>query len=217
MSSTSRKKDTPNFWTQSEGLQPDGLLSQQAIKGNFSLQNVLSTNHISVTLSDENASIPANDPMVSCLINYQVARSLFENFMTKLNPYVSQLDPELHSFTYVRYKSPFLFTTVLAAASKAFNSALYTTLHAHAEDLFSQCLRKGEKSTELVQAILILTYWKEPNDARAWMSLGLAIRMGSDLNWHALTAHGTNSTESGQREARNVERTWLVLFVYDRR
>jgi hypothetical protein len=137
--------------------------------------------------------------------------------MTKLNPYVSQLDPDLHSFTYVRYKSPFLFTAVLAAASKAFNSALYTTLHAHAENLFSQCLRQGEKSTESVQAILILTYWKEPSDARAWMSLGLAIRMGLDLNWHKLSPQEGDITNCNQREIRNVERTWLVLFVYDRR
>ena len=78
ISSTSRKQDTSIFWTRLESLQPDGLLSQQAIKGNFSLQNVLSTNHISATLNDVSASIPANDPVVSCLINYQVALSLFE-------------------------------------------------------------------------------------------------------------------------------------------
>ncbi|KAJ6121186.1 hypothetical protein N7523_005466 [Penicillium sp. IBT 18751x] len=204
------------FWTQPEGLQPHGLLSQQAIRGSFSLQNVLSTHPISAALNGESRSISGNDPVVSCLINHQVALSLFDNFMTKLNPYVSQLDPELHSFAYVRHKSSFLFTTVLAAASKAFDSALYHTLHAHAEELFSQSLRQGKKSTESVQAILILTYWKEPNDARAWMSLGLAIRMGLDLNWHVLTPHGENLTDSDRREARNVERTWLVLFVYDR-
>lgn len=140
--------------------------------------------------------------------------------MTKLNPYVSQLDPHLHSLAYVRQKSSFLLSTVLAAASKSFEPAVYPSLHAHAEKLFLEAFRHGDKSTETIQAIMILTYWKEPNDTRAWMSVGFAIRMAMELGWHTLGSVPNlpvECTEVRQRELRNDERTWLVLFVYDRR
>jgi hypothetical protein len=142
------------------------------------------------------------------------------SFMTELNPYISQLDPNLHSLEYVRQKSSFLLSAILTAASKSFEPALYPSLHAHAEKLFLEAFQRGDKSTETVQAIMILTYWKEPNDTRAWMSVGLAIRMSMDLGWHKLGSNATppeDLTEARQRSIRNDERTWLVLFVYDRR
>jgi hypothetical protein len=52
------------------------------------------------------------------------------------------------------------------------------------------------------------------------MSVGLAIRMSMDLGWHKLGQDPVKQeqlTELQQREIRNDERTWLVLFVYDRR
>ncbi|CAG8132307.1 unnamed protein product [Penicillium olsonii] len=144
---------------------------------------------------------------------------IFDSFMTKLNPYISQLDPYLHSLTYVRQKSSFLFSAVLTAATKSFEPTLYPTMLAHAEKLFMEAFRRGDKSAETVQAIMVLTYWKEPNDTRAWMSVGLAIRMSMDLGWHKLGTTPDASkaaTDTQQREIRNAERTWLVLFVYDR-
>lgn len=142
------------------------------------------------------------------------------SFITLLNPYISQLDPHLHTFDYVR-KSSFLFTAVLAMSAKTFNPIVYNALYDHAQDLYTESFRNGTKSTEIVQAILILTYWKQPQDTRAWTSLGYAIRMCMDMGWHKLTAYSaasrTNVDETRRREVRNVERTWLVLFVYDRR
>ncbi|CEL05501.1 hypothetical protein ASPCAL06619 [Aspergillus calidoustus] len=138
--------------------------------------------------------------------------------MQKINPYISQLDPVLHTFNFLR-KSPFLLTTVLAAAAKAFESSLYAKLNAHAEALFATCFRRGDKSTEVIQAILLTTYWKEPNDTRAWTSVGLAIRIAMDLGWHQLSPWASRKdglSELQRREIRNVERTFLVLFVYDR-
>jgi hypothetical protein len=138
--------------------------------------------------------------------------------MQKINPYISQLDPALHTFSFLR-KSPFLMTTVLAAAAKAFESSLHADLNAHAEALFATCFRRGDKSTEIIQAILLTTYWKEPNDTRAWTSVGLAIRIALDLGWHKLSPLASRKeglTEHQRREIRNVERTFLVLFVYDR-
>ncbi|KAH6886902.1 hypothetical protein B0T10DRAFT_76029 [Thelonectria olida] len=207
--------------TERGNLQPSGLLNHEAMKGKFSLRCILSTSDgdRSEPLSNSLAVSP-EDPIGLGLVNLSIAKSLFENFMDVLNPYISQLDPVLHTFSHVRHKSAFLLSATLAVAAKAFNPALYDRLHEHAHDLFTSGFRHGTKSTETAQAILILTYWKEPQDTRAWTSLGYVIRMCIDLGWHNLAPASPNTlaamSEAERREARNVERTWYVLFVYDR-
>jgi hypothetical protein len=154
-------------------------------------------------------------------VDIHVAASLFEGFMKHLNPFVSQLDPELHTLSYVRASSPLLFTAVLSAAAKLLQIPLYPALSTLAEYLFVESFRNGSKSVEIVQAILILTYWKKPDDNRAWLSVGHAIRMAIELGWHRLGSDemkcSANASEITIRKFRDVERTWLVLFVYDRR
>ena len=142
------------------------------------------------------------------------------SFLLVLNPFISQLDPKLHDFAYVRRKSSFLLTAVLTASAKAFHPTLYSKLYQHSQDLLMVVFRRGHKSVEVVQAILILTYWKEPHDNRVWTTVGYAIRIGMELDWHRLEASRTSGSEEPfqvLREVRNMERTWLVLFVYDRR
>ncbi|KAL6898502.1 hypothetical protein GGI43DRAFT_407831 [Trichoderma evansii] len=201
-------------------LQPSGVLNQEAMRGKFSLRRILSTTD-GDALEPLERPLPTHleDPIEMSILNLSMAKSLFENFIALLNPYISQLDPHLHTFDYVR-KSSFLFTAVLAMSAKTFNPVVYNALYDHAQDLYTESFRNGTKSTEIVQAILILTYWKQPQDTRAWTSIGYAIRMCMDMGWHKLTAYSaasrTNVDETRRREVRNVERTWLVLFVYDR-
>ncbi|TGO25465.1 hypothetical protein BPAE_0079g00110 [Botrytis paeoniae] len=90
----------------------------------------------------------------------------------------------------------------------------------HTENLLGRVFTRGAKSTEIVQAILIFTFWKEPAEIRTWLLVGYAIRMCIELGWHELKPvtqkPRTSTDELSIREARNIERTWLVLFVYDR-
>lgn len=138
--------------------------------------------------------------------------------MLVLNPFVSQLDPNLHSFAYVRAKSSFLLTAALAASAKIFHPGLYPDLYEHAQNLSTAVFRNGIKTVEAVQAILVLTYWKEPNDNRVWTLVGFVVRICMDLGWHTLTPEDhLGESEVARRERRNIQRTWLVLFVYDRR
>ncbi|CAO2658294.1 Nn.00g060170.m01.CDS01 [Neocucurbitaria sp. VM-36] len=219
-----RQPDEPesvarDFWADNDGFQPPSLLNRHAAKGNFSLQNVLSTNAepMSVT-AGISSSARTEDPIAMGLLNHAIATSLFERFMENLNPFISQFDPILHTFGYVRETSPFLFSAVLAAAAKALNPSLFTPLHDHAERLFARAFRRGDKSPEVVQAILVLTYWKEPEDTRAFVNVGLAIRIAMEIGWHKLVVNGQTSGSNGlgARRARNIQRTWLLLFVYDR-
>lgn len=141
--------------------------------------------------------------------------------MTNMNPLVCLLDPELYTFQYVKERSPFLLTVILAAAARAFNPDLHSKLYQSAEAQFVESFRRGSKSVEVVQAIVLFTYWKRSDDSRSWASVGYAIRLCMELGWHRLSARDTSSspklpTDLESRQTRNIERTWLVLFVYDR-
>ncbi|EME81276.1 uncharacterized protein MYCFIDRAFT_140249 [Pseudocercospora fijiensis CIRAD86] len=210
------------FWADPDGFNPPSLLNRHASKGNFSLQNILSTNIEAPkkpTSGEISASAPRSpgDPITKGIINMAIAESLFEGFMKNLNPYVCQLDPTLHTFQYVRVKSSFLLTAVLAAAAKLLNPSVFSPLRDHAERLYMEVFRRGLKSPEVVQGIMLLTYWKEPDDTRAFVNVGIAIRICHDLGWQKLQAQDLKSmSEERAREIRSMERTWLVLFVYDR-
>ncbi|KIL87182.1 hypothetical protein FAVG1_09737 [Fusarium avenaceum] len=205
----------------SNNLQPSGLLNHEALTGKFSLGNILNANRESVPpLGNHPDSIDIDDPVSLGLINPSLATSLFDSFITILNPYISQLDPHLHTFSHVRQKSAFLLSAVLSMSAKAFNHALYNKLYEHAQNLYVEVFRRGSKSVEIVQAILILTYWKEPQDTRVWTSVGYAIRICMDMGWNKLSPCSSQvsaaQSEMERRERRNIERTWFVLFVYDR-
>jgi len=109
---------------------------------------------------------------------------------------------------------------MISASAKAYNPVLHLELHNHAEKLFIDCFARGKKSPEIIQAILLRTYWKQPDDTRSWSHIGYAIRLCMELGWHKLTTPRKETsldTELVIRQKRNIERTWMVLFVYDRR
>jgi hypothetical protein len=209
-----------DFWAENSSFQPSDVLNRQITRGNFSLQNVLSTEHGDAS-EECTYKILDDDPINRGVINLHFATELFDGFVKHLNPFISQLDPSLHTFQYVRETSSFLFAAILAATAKLLHPALRKPLLLHAEELFLESFRCGLKSPETIQAILIMTYWKEPRDNRAWLSVGYAIRMAIELGWHQLGSEEMRPSEnmSGHQamQFRNVERTWLLLFVYDRR
>ncbi|KAI5358971.1 hypothetical protein Slin14017_G112540 [Septoria linicola] len=211
-----------DFWEDCRtSLQPASVLSGQTGGSGFSLRDMLQSGVQPPARPRLEPSPPdKRDPIMAELLNHAIAASLFVGFMMHLNPFVSQLDPDLHTMEWIRAKSAFLFTTTLMAASKSFNPALYSSLRDHAEMLLPDAFRRGTKSTEVVQAIPIMTYWKDPNDTRAFVNVGLAIRIAIELGWHEMESgsrFSSQHTETYTRELRNAERTWLVLFVYDRR
>jgi hypothetical protein len=77
--SSPRDERVSDFWTGSEGLQPDGLLSHQAMKGKFSLQNILSTNHGS-TFNPPADSVSSDDPIRCGLVGYESVVCLFRRW-----------------------------------------------------------------------------------------------------------------------------------------
>jgi hypothetical protein len=109
---------------------------------------------------------------------------------------------------------------MLSVSAKAFNPALHFDLHRYSEKLFNDAIARGAKSPEVIQAILLKTYWKQSDDTRSWPIIGYAIRLSMELGWHKLSSKEEDAMTMSSLEIlerRNLERTWLVLFVYDRR
>lgn len=77
-------------WSESEGLQPSGLLNTNAMDGSFSLKSILSapkslpsgTGLQRRNSALEGASTPSDDPVSLGIVNTAIARSLFERWYT---------------------------------------------------------------------------------------------------------------------------------------
>ncbi|PGH00029.1 hypothetical protein GX51_06028 [Blastomyces parvus] len=221
----------------SDSLAPYGWFPQSATGGKFSIANVLNAEDESPTYysskrrrtsftSEDSYVHDMNDPINLNLVDLPTAQNLFDSFFNYMNPFICQFDPKLHTLKYIRARSYFLFSALLSAAAKIFRPSLYTKLHEHAESILKDILGAGQISTEIVQGICLLTYWKEPSDSRAWLLVGYAIRAAIEMGWHKFKPSGPDSSSSSMRESveselevrelRSKERTWLMLFVYDR-
>lgn len=92
----------------------------------------------------------------------------------------------MHTLEYLRHSSSILFTAVLAVTSKFFRRELHEPLLAHAHSILNRAINKASCSTGIVQALMILVYWKAPSDRSGWLKIGMAARMGYQLGWHVI-------------------------------
>jgi hypothetical protein len=104
------------------------------------------------------------DPISAGIIDEENAKVLFDLIFLRLNPFINLFDPALHSASYVRSRSPFLFTTLLMAGCKFFKPEAYRVCQKMAHDLAIRAFAENWKSVEVVQAFACLCYWKEPED-----------------------------------------------------
>ncbi|KAF9070312.1 fungal-specific transcription factor domain-containing protein [Rhodocollybia butyracea] len=158
-----------------------------------------------------------NDPVSAGLVDEEEAKVLFDLIFLRLNPFINLFDPSLHSVSYVRTKSPFLFTVLLMAGCKFFKPKLFQQCQTLANEYAFQAFKEGWKSVETVQAFACLTYWKDPDDNRTWTFIGYACRMAVELGLNRHIPNPLhNETEFQLLERRNRERTYLVLYIHDR-
>ncbi|GAA5913502.1 hypothetical protein JCM6882_002380 [Rhodosporidiobolus microsporus] len=155
------------------------------------------------------------DPIDMHILSELEARQLFDHFHATLNKFVILLDLHLHKVDYVRRTSTVLFTTILAVSAKFFRPDLYASLLASSRQLIGRAIVDGKASVGLIQAICISTYWKQSHDSSAWLRVGLAIRMGYQLNLHAQRTTPLPVDEFEARLILDRERTWLVLVAFD--
>ncbi|QRV85309.1 Fungal Zn(2)-Cys(6) binuclear cluster domain [Ceratobasidium sp. AG-Ba] len=156
-----------------------------------------------------------DDPVSLGLIPEDNVIRLFYSFHTMLNPVLALLDPALHTPHYVRRRSKVLYTAILAASCKFFNPGLYKRVHDLAQRLIGRALADGICTIEYIQALSIISYWREPDDGSCWRKIGLAIRMAYELNLHLVSEDMMPLDELAARERLNQERTWFRCLGYD--
>ncbi|TBU50302.1 fungal-specific transcription factor domain-containing protein [Dichomitus squalens] len=165
-------------------------------------------------------------PEMLSFVSTEEVVALFKIYFDHLNVQASFLDPDFHTPSLVCSRSPFLLTSICAAASRFYEGRpeLHTKLSELARKLAFQVPARGYKSVEIVQAYLINVLWgcgpvQRYEQDQTWMLLGMAIRMATDLNLHRRSAAASPDTAEGRardREVRNRERTWIICFCLDR-
>ncbi|CAE6361863.1 unnamed protein product [Rhizoctonia solani] len=197
---------------------------KDATAGAYSLANIL---------ADSRPSSPVNTAPINSLNhdakpqdNYDTPVSmgflreaevseLFHLYHEFLNPIIALLDPTLHTPSYVRSRSSVLFTAVLTVASRFARPSAWGNCNLLGQTLLGRALADGICSIEYVQALSLLTFWKDSRDSSSWRKVGLAIRMAYELNLHERRTEPLSSDELLAREQLNKERTWLQLVCYD--
>lgn len=126
-------------------------------------------------LTCKTALPPAASVLISCSYSYHES----------LNPVIALLDPALHTPTYVRARSSVLFTAILSVACRFMRPGAWKRCNALGQTLLGRALADGICSIEYVQALSLMTFWKDSQDSSSWRKVGLAIRMAYELNLHA--------------------------------
>lgn len=121
------------------------------------------------------------DPITAGVITDAEAKTLFDAFFLRLNPFINLFDPALHTVPYVRSRSHFLFTVLIMASCKFFKTNKYKYCQRLANAYANRAFLEDWKSIEVAQAYACMTYWKEPDD-----TVGLLYFCMSDL---VLTLH----------------------------
>ncbi|KAI0749472.1 hypothetical protein C8Q80DRAFT_1269350 [Daedaleopsis nitida] len=157
----------------------------------------------------------------SGLVSPAEVEKLFKIYFDYMNPSVSILDPVLYTAQRTYWRSPLLFTTICGIASRYYGERpeLYQQAMTCARLAGGSTLIGGQKSVETVAAYLLLALWPVParkwEEDRAFVYLGLAIRIATDINLHHM-ATVEHHNEQHAREVLNRTRIWLCCYVHDR-
>ncbi|KIY64582.1 hypothetical protein CYLTODRAFT_425074 [Cylindrobasidium torrendii FP15055 ss-10] len=214
---------------ENDEVYPARVIKKENQRNNF-LRTILNPEdeHVKVqTRGSESYSPPSRDtaspvnnvtdPIDAGLVTEEDAKILFDAIFIRLNPFINLFDPALHTVQYVRSKSRFLFTVLIACGCRFFKHDAFKQCQRMAQDLAIQAFADQWKCIEVCQAFACLIYWREPDENRTWTYIGYASRMAIELNLNRYVAvPPPHETELQFLERRNRERTYLVLFVHDR-
>ncbi|KAI9508712.1 fungal-specific transcription factor domain-containing protein [Russula earlei] len=160
------------------------------------------------------------DILVHRLVTPDDVERLFEIFYTRINPFISLLEPKLHTPALTFSRCPFLFTVVCAISLRySEKREVYPIAMHFAKTAAANALIDGWKSVELCQAYILLSIYAVParrwEEDRSWLYTGLAIRIATDLNLHILPPKKP-TTEQQELEMLNRTRIWIICFNIDK-
>ncbi|KEF52777.1 uncharacterized protein A1O9_11194 [Exophiala aquamarina CBS 119918] len=130
------------------------------------------------------------DPINMGLVTPEEAEMLFNYFNDRLSHTRWGLDPLLHKAAFVRSRSAFLFTSVLAASALFLpkTEALSKRLANHRNLLVQKVTQNKNRSVEIVLAFLVNIPWMVPakhwadDETCAYLSMALTIALDLQLN-----------------------------------
>ncbi|KAI0048449.1 hypothetical protein FA95DRAFT_1490742 [Auriscalpium vulgare] len=160
------------------------------------------------------------DILVHGLVTPEDVDKLFEIFYARVNPFISLLDPKIHTPASTFSRCPFLFTVVCAISSRySEKPEVYPIAMHFAKSAAANALIDGWKTVELCQAYILMSIYAVParrwEEDRSWLYTGLAIRIATDLNLHQYSPKKA-SNEMEEREMLNRTRVWLICFNLDK-
>ncbi|KAF2737230.1 hypothetical protein EJ04DRAFT_594204 [Polyplosphaeria fusca] len=133
---------------------------------------------------------PNLDPIKIGLVTLEEAETLMSYFHAKLAHTRWGLDPLVHNLKFVRNRSAFLFTSLLAASALFLptTAALAKRLLLHRNRLAQQVIEKRYRSVEIVLAFMVNIPWMHPgahaadDDTGLYISVALSIALDLSLN-----------------------------------
>ncbi|KFY29119.1 hypothetical protein V493_02539 [Pseudogymnoascus sp. VKM F-4281 (FW-2241)] len=138
------------------------------------------------------------DPIDIGYITSSETIALFNFFYQNLSHTRWGLDPVVHTAEFVRSRSSFLFTSILAASALFLPStaALSKRLSVHCKKLAYYVMEKRYRSPEIVLAFIINVPWMAPgkhwadDETCAYMAMALSVAMDLSLNKLIVPAPG---------------------------
>ncbi|KAF7593030.1 hypothetical protein BBP40_012117 [Aspergillus hancockii] len=133
---------------------------------------------------------PDMDPVDLGLVTLNEAESLFACFYQNLAHTRWGLDPLVHTASFVRSQSAFLFTSIMAAAALFLPSAaaLSKRLSRYCKSLAQTVIAKRLRSVEIVLAFMVNVPWMNPgsylgdDDTCAYIAMALTVALDLSLN-----------------------------------
>lgn len=130
------------------------------------------------------------DPIMLGLVSEDEAKMLVDYFYEELAHTRWGLDRKVHTLDFIRNRSPFLFTTVLASAALFIPSAeaLYKRLSVHKKTLVERLMTRRLRSVEIVLGFMINIPWMHPgkcaadDDTGLYISMALSVALDLSLN-----------------------------------
>lgn len=148
------------------------------------------------------------DPIEMGLVTEAEAEELFDHFHRNLAHTRWGLDPKLHTVSFTRARSAFLFTSIMAAAAlfRPPDAALSKRLSAHAKHLAHRVVMRRHKSVEIVLAFMVNIPWMFPglhstDDETPWY-VSMATTIAIDLSVHKLLIPTADKLSSAAAVAR---------------
>ncbi|KAK1655799.1 fungal-specific transcription factor domain-containing protein [Colletotrichum phormii] len=190
---------------------------------------VLASQSINSTLKLETT---ACDPVTARLADQDDVSLYFQLFFQTRNPHLGLLDTDLHTPKYVRHASFTLFSVICALgcaiSTRPRDRILYPTLLSLAEANLAWSIAVPVRSLETIQAILAMKYWapmyQRQGDDPHWLHISHAVQLAKELGINKpatitelVKALSPDETiEMRERFSRNLERTWLYVFIADK-